>query len=197
MYSVNDIHTNNNNYIEMANLSSKQIVADYVNYRLKKEGFDWANCPPLPPATRVNITMRQIGDEFEQRYREVFHQMCGQLHITPETAYPTFNAIAHELFNDDTRWGRIVALVTFGGAVATQSVEREMPDLVDKIIDWIATYIDVHLHSWIIEHGGWEGFVKFYENGPKEESPWPTINRIAGYAVAGAAILTLGAILRS
>jgi hypothetical protein len=149
------MNRNNNDYLKMATLSSKQIIADYVNHRLAKEGYDWQNCPPLPPVNKVNRTMRLVGDEFEQRYREVFNEMCSQLHITPTTAYPTFIAVVNELFSDGIKWGRVVALHAFGGALAAQCIEKEMPDIVDNIIDWVATYVDQQLNAWIIENGDW------------------------------------------
>ena len=154
---------NNNTYSKMSTLSSKQIIADYVNYRLKKVGYEWQNCPPLPPVNKVNRTMRLVGDEFEQRYREVFSEMCSQLHITPTTAYPTFIAVVHELFSDGIKWGRIVALYAFGGALAAQCIEKEMPGIVDNIVDWVATYVDQHLNSWIGENGDWVRFIIWLE----------------------------------
>ena len=41
------------------------------------------------------------------------------------------------------------------------------------------------------------GFVDFYEGGPerRNESPWPTMKQLCGYAVGAVGVLTLGAIL--
>lgn len=139
----------------MADINTRQIVADYVNFRLQKESFQWAGCPSLPTPGSVQRTMRTLGEEFEQRYTEVFQEMCNQLHITPNTAHPTFTAIVHELFSDGVKWGRIVALFSFGGCMAVQCVEKEMPILVDQIVEWVTSYVDNHLQSWITEHGGW------------------------------------------
>ena len=139
----------------MENMSSKQIIADYVNHRLQSKGYLWQNCPPLPPPNRINKTMRLVGDEFEGRYKDIFDDMCNQLHITPSTAYPTFIAIVNELYSDGIKWGRVVALFAFGGALAVHCVDNEMPDLVDSIVDWVSTYVDTNLHSWIVENGGW------------------------------------------
>ncbi|ELU09391.1 hypothetical protein CAPTEDRAFT_48532, partial [Capitella teleta] len=74
----------------------------------------------------VQQTMRVLGDEFETRYTEVFEEMCNQLHITPNNAHPTFVAIVNELYSDGVRWGRVVALFAYGGALAVHRVRREM-----------------------------------------------------------------------
>ncbi len=141
----------------MADTNTKHLVSDYVSHRLQKAGLEWPNCPTLSPPGRTARTMRALGDEFEQRYTEVFDEMVNQLHITPNTAHPTFTAIVNELFGDGIKWGRIVALFSFGGTLAVQCVEKEMPPLVDQIVDWVAGYVDSNLQSWITEHGGWVG----------------------------------------
>ena len=42
-----------------------------------------------------------------------------------------------------------------------------------------------------------DGFVEFYEGGPerRNESPWPSLKTICGYAAGAIGVLTLGAIL--
>lgn len=141
----------------MEEISTKMLVSDYVNFRLEKQNLEWPgpDKPTLPQPGQVARTMRVLGEEFENRYTEVFQQMCNQLHITPNTAYPTFTAIVNELFSDGVKWGRIVALFSFGGSLAVQCVEKEMPPLVDQIVDWVSAYVDNRLQSWINEHGGW------------------------------------------
>ena len=140
---------------KMSTVQTRDLVADYVHYRLTRQGFEWATCPELPEPGPVQTTMRTLGEEFEHRYTEVFSEMCNQLHITPHTAHPTFTAIVNELFSDGVRWGRVVALFSFGGSLAVQCIEKEMPPLVDQIVDWVVAYVDTQLQSWIDEHGGW------------------------------------------
>lgn len=136
-------------------METRLLVADYLKHRLDKAGLQWANCPSLPAPGKVQTTMRVLGAEFEARYTEVFEEMCNQLHITPNNAQPTFVAIVNELYSDGVRWGRVVALFAYGGALAVHCVRREMPPLVDHIVDWISSYVDTHLKQWIQDHGGW------------------------------------------
>ena len=158
--NLNINHNNNNILLIMANIDTRLLFADYVRYRLTKEGLEWPGCPDLPPPSRVHLSMRLLGDEFEKRYCEVFQEMCNQLHITPNTAHATFVGIVNELFSDGIKWGRVVALFSFGGALAVQCVQREMPPLVDNIVDWVTQYVDTSLSSWINNHGNWVGLDK-------------------------------------
>ncbi|XP_046342219.1 bcl-2-like protein 2 [Haliotis cracherodii] len=179
-------------------MDTRNIVVDYVKYRLERNGYVWQNGPAMENgASRVCNTMRSIGDEFEERYRSQFEEMGNQLHITPTTAYPTFHAIVNELFADGVNWGRVVALFTFGGSLAVRCFEQDMPQIVDSIIDWVSTYADNNLSQWISGQSGWEGFVAFYEQGPEKrnENPWPSLRQICGYAAGAIGVLTLGAIL--
>ena len=139
----------------MNNIETRALVADYMKYRLEKQGLQWADPPELPNPGKIQQTMRVLGTELEDRYNEVFSEMCNQLHITPNTAQQTFVAIVNELFSDGVRWGRVVALFSFAGALAVQCIEKEMPVLVPQIADWVTHYVDGHLTSWIQENNGW------------------------------------------
>ena len=137
-------------------VDARALVADYIKFRLEKQNLEWTDNPPvLDSPGQVQQTMRVLGQEFEERYNDVFNEMCNQLHITPNTAQQTFVAIVNELFSDGVRWGRVVALYAFAGALAVQCVEKEMPVLVPQIADWVTQYINNNLRSWIRENGGW------------------------------------------
>lgn len=103
----------------------------------------------------VKQTLREAGDEFELRYRRAFSDLTSQLHITPGTAYQSFEQVVNELFRDGVNWGRIVAFFSFGGALCVESVDKEMQVLVTRIVSWMATYLTDHLDPWIQENGGW------------------------------------------
>ncbi|XP_002740789.2 bcl-2-like protein 2 [Saccoglossus kowalevskii] len=191
-YSCMNPTTHNAN--TMVNLHSRTLVVDYIFYRLNSRGLEWPTCPRLSPPTKVNFTMRALGDEFETRYRDVFQGMCDQLHITPSTAYPTFTAVTNELFTEGITWGRVVAMYAFGGALAVQCVDREMAQYVDRVVDWITQYTDNNLSQWISENGGWNGLVHFYEGTRDNPSnSWPSGKALFGVAALG--LVTLGATL--
>lgn len=107
------------------------------------------------PAAEVRQALREAGDEFELRYRRAFSDLTSQLHITPGTAYQSFEQVVNELFRDGVNWGRIVAFFSFGGALCVESVDKEMQVLVGRIVSWMTTYLTDHLDPWIQENGGW------------------------------------------
>lgn len=107
------------------------------------------------PMAAVKQALREAGDEFELRYRRAFSDLTSQLHITPGTAYQSFEQVVNELFRDGVNWGRIVAFFSFGGALCVESVDKEMQVLVNRIAAWMATYLNDHLEPWIQENGGW------------------------------------------
>ncbi|XP_026934444.1 bcl-2-like protein 1 isoform X2 [Sagmatias obliquidens] len=119
------------------------------------------------PMAAVKQALREAGDEFELRYRRAFSDLTSQLHITPGTAYQSFEQVVNELFRDGVNWGRIVAFFSFGGALCVESVDKEMQVLVSRIAAWMATYLNDHLEPWIQENGGWRGQCS------RQESPQP------------------------
>lgn len=145
----------------MAVASTRLLVADYVMFRLRRANLPWDECPQLPEPGPVQRTMQVLGEAFEERYTEVFQGMVDNLRLTPNTAQDSFMRIVNELFSDGIRWGRIVALVAFGGALSVQCTQLEMPGLVNDIVDWVTEYIDVVLMSWIQEQGGWVSSVVY------------------------------------
>lgn len=146
-------------------VNTRVLVADYVKFRLDKDGLADQCDIQVSAVGNVQQTMRVLGEEFELRYNQVFQEMSQQLHITPNTTHPTFVAVVDELFRDReadndagqlrVRWGRIVALFAFAGCLSVQCVQKELPNQVENVIDWTATYIDQQLSSWIQQNNGW------------------------------------------
>lgn len=118
----------------------------------------------------VKEALRDSGDEFELRYRRAFSDLSSQLHITPGTAYQSFEQVVNELFRDGVNWGRVVALFAFGGALCVESVEKEMGSLVGRIADWMTTYLDSNIEPWIQRQGGWDTFAALYGRDAAAES---------------------------
>lgn len=135
--------------------SSRTIVEDYVRYRLESNGLTWQNGQRDVTPNEIQRAMRALGDEFESRFSQAFDDMINQLHITTDTAYQTFRTIVNEIFSDGVNWGRVVALFGFGGKLAVRCVQQSMPQLVSSIVDWVSTYVDTTLQSWISANNGW------------------------------------------
>lgn len=112
-----------------------------------------------PPSTTdldaVKEALRDTANEFELRYARAFSDLHSQLHITPATAYQSFENVMDEVFRDGVNWGRIVGLFAFGGALCVECVEKEMSPLVGRIVEWMTVYLDNHIQPWIQSQGGW------------------------------------------
>jgi len=87
---------------------------------------------------------------------QAFRETCGEIFVTPSDAQMSFLASVRSLFSDGVvNWGRIVALLSFSGSLAAYCIEKEMPFLVNQVIDWTTAYINTNLASWIHDNGGW------------------------------------------
>lgn len=66
---------------------------------------------------------------------------------------------------DDTnvKWGHVIALLVFTGVLAVRCVEINNNQQVDEIVNWVTKFFDTKLNGWLERHGGWDGFVCWYE----------------------------------
>ncbi|KAL2104144.1 hypothetical protein ACEWY4_001012 [Coilia grayii] len=112
----------------------------------------------------VKEALRDSANEFELRYARAFSDLSSQLHITPATAYQSFESVMDEVFRDGVNWGRVVGLFAFGGALCVECVEKEMSSLVGRIADWMTVYLDEHIQPWIQSQGGWDYFMDLKPN---------------------------------
>ncbi|XP_051281473.1 bcl-2-like protein 1 [Dicentrarchus labrax] len=153
-----------------AGLGEEQQVATHANGTFNGTS---PGTPPVSPQRQqrlpsttsldaVKEALRDSANEFELRYARAFSDLHNQLHITPATAYQSFENVMDEVFRDGVNWGRIVGLFAFGGALCVECVEKEMSPLVGRIIEWMTVYLDNHIQPWIQSQGGWERFAEIF-----------------------------------
>ncbi|XP_047459504.1 bcl-2-like protein 1 [Mugil cephalus] len=118
----------------------------------------------------VKEALRDTANEFELRYARAFSDLHSQLHITPATAYQSFENVMDEVFRDGVNWGRVVGLFAFGGALCVECVEKEMSPLVGRIVEWMTVYLDNQIQPWIQSQGGWERFAEIFGQDAAAES---------------------------
>ncbi|XP_041702133.1 bcl-2-like protein 1 [Coregonus clupeaformis] len=131
--------------------------------------------PPSTPQRTMGLdavkeALRDSANEFELRYARAFSDLSSQLHITPATAYQSFENVMDEVFRDGVNWGRVVGLFAFGGALCVECVEKEMSPLVGRIADWMTVYLDNHIQPWIQSQGGWDRFAEIFGKDAAAES---------------------------
>ena len=147
----------------------------------------------------VKQALREAGSEFELRYQQTFSDLTSQLHITPGTAYQSFEQVMYELFWDGVNWGHTVAFFSFRGALCMESVDKEMQVLVSQVMTWMASQLNDHLEPWIQENGGWNTFVKLYGNNTaaKSQKGQGRFNRWSLIGMTSAGIALLGSLFSS
>lgn len=112
----------------------------------------------------VKEALRDSANEFELRFARAFNDLHNQLHITPATAYQSFENVMDEVFRDGVNWGRIIGLFAFGGALCVECVEKEMSPLVGRIVEWMTVYLDNHIQPWIQSQGGWVSHINIRDS---------------------------------
>ncbi|KAE8298015.1 Bcl-2-like protein 1 [Larimichthys crocea] len=110
----------------------------------------------------VKAALRDSANEFELLFTQAFSDLSSQLDITPDTAYHSFKNVMDEVFKDGVNWGRIVGLFAFGGVLCVECVEKDMSELVCRIVDWMTMYLDEHISPWIQSQGGWDCFAEVF-----------------------------------
>uniref|UniRef100_A0A8C6SIN0 BCL2 like 1 n=1 Tax=Neogobius melanostomus TaxID=47308 RepID=A0A8C6SIN0_9GOBI len=99
----------------------------------------------------VKEALQDAANEFELRFSRAFSDLHQQLHITPATAYRSFESVMDEVFRDGC-------------------VEKEMSPLVARIAEWMTLYLDNHIQDWITAQGGWARFSQIYGQDAAAES---------------------------
>ena len=146
------------------------------------------------PMTTVKQILRETDNEFKLRYQQTFSDLTSQLHITPGTAYQSFEQEMYELFRDGVNWDSWPFFLLVGHCV--ESIDKEMQVLVSQITTWMATYLNDHLEPWIQENGGWNTFVKLYGNNTaaKSQKGQGRFNRWSLIGMTSAGIALLGSL---
>ena len=107
------------------------------------------------PTAVVKQALREASNECELRYQQTFSDLTSQLHITPGTAYQSFEQVMNEPFPDHgVNWGHIVAFFSFSATQCMKGIDKEIQESVSQVTTSMATYLNNHLEPWIQENGG-------------------------------------------
>ncbi|MEQ2173871.1 hypothetical protein GOODEAATRI_001970 [Goodea atripinnis] len=159
-YPVNHIMLNvppNSTGAREAELNDEQTLETHANgtFNGTSAGSPRRQQASTAALDAVKVALRDTAIEFELRYSRAFSDLHSTLHITPATAYQSFENVMDEVFRDGVNWGRIVGLFAFGGALCVECVEKEMSHLVGRIVEWMTVYLDEQIDPWIQSQGGW------------------------------------------
>lgn len=162
----------------------------YIADQLKRNGHSKLADTLSTFETVGNVFHRlinKIASQLAEERKEQLEEMCFELQISGETLQDTFDAISKEMFRNDIKWGRIVSFIAFSGALAVYCAENSMETFVSKVLKWTESFIEVNLLQWMISEGGWNSFVKHFDDQEKT-FPASISNIFMGFGVAALAI---------
>ena len=175
------------NYAAMNNLETTHLVNDFINYRLKRAGLEWTQCPDLPqyPNT-IRLTMRNLADSFEERFARDISQMLDEVSLTSETLYIEYIGVLEPLLNTVTdssvnqfNWDKIVLTFSFSSAIAVKcALTPGLEHVINIIAMWLTLFIIDRLRPWIEGRGGWQDLVssnrtRTHRPAPARTRSWP------------------------
>lgn len=182
---------------------TRVLVVDYVGFRLRSKFKQ--SClrglpreylvPPSNPSAKAT-NLRTLAMNLEGQHDELFQQICLKVDLSEFQAEENFRNIATEIFSTGMNWGRVVSLITFAGAVAHHFVEQERPEMVCEVVQWLCDFIRAHLVCWIIENGGWDGFVGHFNGDKPPKSFWTGVLAMGAVGAVGAAGFTFLALTK-
>ncbi|XP_053933923.1 bcl-2-like protein 10 [Cuculus canorus] len=147
--------------------------------------------PPSPTAA----ALRGAAAELERRERPFFRSCAPLARAEPREAAALLRRVAEQLEAEGgLNWGRLLALVVFAGALAAALAERGCTDGPRCLAAALADYLAEERREWMEEHGGWDGFCRFFgRHGSQTTDQSNTISNAimaaAGFGIAGLAFL--------
>ncbi|XP_054025125.1 bcl-2-like protein 10 [Dryobates pubescens] len=162
------------------------LLDDYFQHRSGGSAL-----PPSPTAA----ALRRAAAELERRERPFFRSCAPLARAEPREAAALLRRVAEQLEADGgLNWGRLLALVVFAGTLAAALAERGCSDGPGCLAAELATYLAEERGEWLEEHGGWDGFCRFFgrhdsQSADQSSTISNAIMAAAGFGIAGLAFL--------
>ena len=147
------------------------------------------------PPNRFCKTLRRTVKEMSDRHDMVFNGMVNRLRPAENDTFQKFVIVADKIFADgQVNWGRIVAVYAFGARLAkyytdnniieseiiigvnNEPASSHLMSYQKKIAFFVGKYVANKLGKWVLDHGGWDAFVKYFpDQGELEEKMWKRV----------------------
>jgi hypothetical protein len=151
-------------------VDTQVLVCYYINYRIRKAGFMWPDCPRLPTFPKyLCFFAREFCDKFEEEEKNRLETITRAFQRVPISTEAEFLVLCKHLFRDNGRnemkisWVRIMALLVFSGNMAVEYMERGMLQHVTLLVQWLIKFFQDHVLKWLDSHNdNWENFIWRY-----------------------------------
>jgi len=147
--------------------SSSMSPEERIAFELAEDFIRYSIDSSRKPCSKKAAILRRLAQEIEVKHELLLKNTCDKLNIQASTTAVTFKQIADEMFKDGVNWGRIVALYTLGGKIATHCCNRDINVSVENVIRWVGEYV-CKLSGWIKKAGGWDAFEELFRDAQKE-----------------------------
>lgn len=128
---------------------STRVVKDICHYIAHKDS-------PGEAPDSVCQYVRDYVDNVLISYPSVI-QTCQRLQFNGVGDITKLMDLMKSMFSDDNVcWGRIIALLIFGGMKSKQCEERRDGRSKEAITNCIIYFLVTHLGGWIVSNGGWD-----------------------------------------
>ena len=121
--------------------------------------------PPVrDPDQSVHRLIDSICTQLERERAQQFDDIIASLTITDGSLEDTYRQLMTHVFQEGVNWGRIITFLVFSSRLSLYCARSGMQNRVRNIVEWTEDEMRERIHSWVIERGGWEAFVRHYDN---------------------------------
>ncbi|MFH4980673.1 hypothetical protein AB6A40_007382 [Gnathostoma spinigerum] len=153
---------------ELPKYAIQGFVIDYFAFRLLKEGYDWDNKPELPyPELPQYHMMRAMAVIFERKHEAELNEMVAELMQDKFVTYRRYVKVVEEFASNEDEspaqmsYGRLVALISFGGLVATHLARQSEYDEVSLVATFTSKFLEQRIQqTWASDNRSWEKFTE-------------------------------------
>lgn len=161
--------------------NTKQLLSDYVQYRMSLSGL------LQKPAERTlaSTVVRRMGIETERLCPNVF--LLNFLRFW--RGLQGLENVCGELLSQGICWGRIVQVISLTGFTCAKYAERGMP--TEGMVEKVSFVLEKSASSWIEDAGGWDAFVEIYNKYCPPDNCTPSCTVVVGMLVLMFAIVAV------
>lgn len=156
------------------------ILFEYLKEELNSKGFHWSlespeiNEPVLDSKKRKQVVealcklSHSISTSFNDNLREMCLNIEANMNVSNlvELDYPSFKAVADELFSQGYKWIHLVCLLVFSTKLIIFKIQdSRSAELTANVLNYLTLYISrPQFIDWMNEQKAWQGLLEYFDN---------------------------------